>query len=366
VAVLIATLAAEERKAGDQFGMKRRPPAEARPTGKSPQIKQPDPMNKSNQFQPLACLLATACVATVWITPPARLQAQEQNAAVQQRLFASPEEAVKTMLDAAKAGDKAALHEIFGPDIHGLLTGDEVQDKANFDGFSRAMGQACVAEPEGADRVILDIGTNNWPFPIPLVKKDGQWFFDTDAGREEIINRQIGRDELNAIGVCRAYVAAQRQYFSKDRDGSGVPKYALKFKSTPGKQDGLYWKSTDEPSPFGALVAEAHSEGYGHDKKSEGPHPFHGYLFRILTSQGRAAPGGKSSYIVQGNLTAGFALVAYPEQWGKSGIMTFIVNQEGKVYQRNLGEKTTKAAGMTRYNPDANWTLVPEPGVTEP
>ena len=323
-------------------------------------------MKNSNPFQQLTGLLATAFIALSGLASPTLIQAQQPKAAVPQKFFASPEEATKTLREAAEAGDKAAVRAIFGPDIHDLLTGDEVQDKANFKGFSQAMTAACVSVAEGEDKVILNIGTNNWPFPIPLVKKDGQWFFDTAAGREEIINRHIGRDELNAIGVCRAYLTAQLQYFSKDRDGSGVSKYALKFKSTPGKEDGLYWSSTNEPSPFGALVAEAHAEGYGQNPK-HGPHPFHGYVFRILTSQGQDAPGGKSSYLINGKLTGGFGLVAYPMIWGKSGIMTFVVNQEGKVYQQNLGEKTGKiAAKMTRYNPDSRWTLVSEPGVSEP
>jgi hypothetical protein len=161
-------------------------------------------------------------------------------------------------------------------------------------------------------------------------------------------------------------VTAQIEYCREPRDGGGVRKYALKFKSSPGQRDGLYWPSTNEPSPFGALVAEAHAAGYGRHEAGSGPSPFHGYLFRILTSQGSAAPGGRASYLAQGNLTGGFALVAYPVQWGKSGIMTFIVNQEGKVYQCNLGEKTGAiAAGMTRYNPDRHWTFVEEPGYSE-
>jgi hypothetical protein len=328
-------------------------------------------MRTSLKQNPVPFAASTPLLIIVWaaiicVPMAARIHAEEPKSVAPQRVFESPDQAVKALLEAVRAGDKKAVHEIFGPEIHDLLTGDEVQDKANFQGFTRAMEAACVPAPEGDDRVILNIGTNEWPFPIPLVRKEGHWSFDTDAGKEEIINRHIGRDELNAIGVCRAYVAAQRQYFSKDRDGSGVSKYALKFKSTPGKEDGLYWKSTDEPSPFGELVAEAHAEGYGHNQ-GPGPHPFHGYFFRILTGQGDAAPGGKSSYLVKGNLTGGFALVAYPEVWGKSGIMTFIVNQDGKVYQRNLGEKTTQAATrMTRYNPDSKWTIVEEPGISEP
>jgi hypothetical protein len=190
-----------------------------------------------------------------------------------------------------------------------------------------------------------------------------QWFFDTAAGKEEIINRHIGKDELHAIGVSRAYVAVQQQYAKMAAGQKGS--YALKFKSAPGKKDGLYWPSAEnEPaSPFGAVVAEAHAEGYTSDKGA-GPHPFHGYFFRILTRQGQAAPGGKMDYLRGGNLVDGFALVAYPEHWDQSGIMTFIVNQDGKVYECNLGLKTTRiAAAMKEYNPDSDWKLVEDEGV---
>jgi hypothetical protein len=177
-----------------------------------------------------------------------------------------------------------------------------------------------------------------------------------------MINRHIGKDELSAIGVCRTYVIAQRQYASNV--GGGV-NYAQHFKSTPGKQDGLYWPVADgeTASPFGPLVAEAHAEGYG-IHKSDRPHPFHGYYFKILTRQGKAAPGGKMDYMSRGNLSGGFALVAYPEHWDQSGIMTFIVAQDGKVFQQNLGEKTSRMAGeIKEYNPDPDWTLVPDEGV---
>jgi hypothetical protein len=289
----------------------------------------------------------------------------QQKPAVAQRSFTSPEEAIKALQAATAAKDKAALDGIFGPDIHELLTGDEVQDSNNAQKFAAAMAQSCKPVNEGDDKITLQIGTNDWPMPIPLVKADGQWHFDTAAGKEEIINRHIGKDELHAIGVCQAYVNAQQQYATSNKDADGKPKYALKFKSTPGKKDGLYWATVEgEPaSPFGPLVAEAHAEGYV-GNTSKGPHAFHGYYFRILTRQGSAVPGGKMNYVDHGNLTKGFALVAYPEHWDQSGIMTFIVNQDGKVYQRNLGEKTSRiAAAMKEYNPDSEWTLVPDEGV---
>jgi hypothetical protein len=237
-----------------------------------------------------------------------------------------------------------------------------VQDANNAQRFAATMSQSCTQVKEGDNKITLEVGTNNWPYPIPLVRAGGQWFFDTAAGKEEMINRHIGKDELCAIGVCRTYVIAQRQYASNV--GGGV-NYAQHFKSTPGTKDGLYWPVTEgeTASPFGPLVAEAHAEGYV-THKSAGPHPFHGYYFKILTRQGEAAPGGKMNYLSDGNLTGGFALVAYPEHWDQSGIMTFIVDQDGKVYQRNLAEKTSQiAATMKKYNPDSNWTLVPDEGV---
>ena len=257
------------------------------------------------------------------------------------------------------------MHEIFGPQFHDLLTGDKVQDANHAQKFAVIMAESCKQVPDGDNKITLEIGTNEWPLPIPLVKTNGSWYFDTTAGKEEIINRHIGKDELHAIGVCRAYVTAQRQYASANPDADGVVQYAQKFKSTPGKKDGLYWPAVEnEPaSPFGPLVAEAHAEGYV-KHKGAGPHPFHGYYFRILTRQGKAAPGGKMDYLSHGNLTGGFALVAYPEHWDQSGIMTFIVNQDGKVFQRNFGEKTCRiAAAMKEYNPDSKWTLVQDEGV---
>jgi len=294
---------------------------------------------------------------------PSALKATEDKET--QRSFASPDDALKALREATAAKDKPALREIFGPEVDGLLTGDDVQDSNNAARFAKSMAQVCHPVEEGENKIIFEVGSNNWPMPIPLVKVDDQWHFDILAGKEEIINRHIGKDELHAIGVCRAYVVAQRQYANMIPKIGGGANYAQKFKSTPGSKDGLYWPvSEKEPaSPFGPLVAAAHAEGYG-DDKSAGPHPFHGYYFRILMRQGAAAPGGKMNYLSEGVLAAGFALVAYPERWDQSGIMTFIVNQDGKVYQRNLGKKTPRIGqAMKSYNPDADWTLVEADGV---
>jgi hypothetical protein len=206
-----------------------------------------------------------------------------------QQMFASPNDAVKALRVAVEANDRTALDQIFGPDFQSLQTGDKVQDANNARHFAYAMQQGYHLENGDNGMVYVDVGTNDWPMPIPLSQRDGQWYFDTVAGKEEVIDRHIGRDEFNAIGVCRAYVNAQREFANMN---NGV--YAEKFKSSPGKKDGLYWPAGpgEQASPFNDLVAETHIEGYDHHH-GNGPHPFHGYYFRILTCQGKAAPGGK-------------------------------------------------------------------------
>jgi len=327
-------------------------------------------MKLSNRWTRLAALLTIASLAGAVgcsAGPGAAGQRQEaqQKPAAPQRSFASPDEAVKALQAAVEANDNAALREIYGPEIDGLLTGDEVQDARDAKRFAALMAQGCKPVQEGEDKITLEVGADSWPMPIPLVKADGQWHFDTAAGKEEIINRHIGKDELHAIGVCRAYVTAQRQYAAANPDAGGAARYALKFKSSPDKKDGLYWPAAqnEPPSPFGPVVAEAQFEGFG-QSIGTGPHPFHGYYFRILTRQGKGAPGGEMDYMSHGDLTGGFALVAYPEHWDRSGIMTFIVNQDGKLYQRNLGKRTFRIArAMKEYNPDSGWALAPDEGV---
>ncbi len=321
-------------------------------------------MKLSQQITHFPRIFTIALLSILPIAYQAAGEDAQTKSAATQRLFASPDEAVQALRTATEAKDKAALAEIFGPELHELLTGDEVQDANNAQHFAAAMSEGCNPVKDSDDKITLEIGTNNWPMPIPLVKADGKWHFDTSAGKEEIINRHIGKDELHAIGVCRAYVSVQREYAGMN--AAGGTKYAQKFKSEPGKKDGLYWPSSggEQESPFGPLVAEAHAEGYTSHPSGTGPHPFHGYYFRILTRQGGAAAGGKMNYISDGNMTGGFALVAYPEHWDQSGIMTFVINQDGKVYQRNLGEKTARIAGsMKEYNPTSKWTLVEDEGV---
>jgi hypothetical protein len=276
------------------------------------------------------------------------------------KVFASPEEAAKGLLDAARSGDKSALLAVLGPQAADIVSsGDEVADKQALDRFVASATEMTRVEKDGTDKATLVFGRDDWPFPIPLVHGAAGWSFDAAAGEEEILARRIGRNELGAIDVCRAFVRAQREYASEDRDGSGLLKYAQRITSTQGKRDGLYWPPVEgEPlSPFGPLVAAAVAEGYR--KTSEKPIPYHGYLYRVLTAQGPHAPGGAYDYVINGNMIGGFALIAYPVDYGNSGVMTFIVNQQGIVYQKDLGEDTAATAEkMTRYDPDSSWDKV--------
>ncbi|MGA3180998.1 MAG: DUF2950 domain-containing protein [Verrucomicrobiota bacterium] len=274
--------------------------------------------------------------------------------------FASPQAAVAALVAAAKAKDTNAFHAIFGPQIHELVSPDVVQAGNSFSNFVRRLTQRVDQTRKSDSNIVLQIGADAWPFPIPLAQEGGQWFFDTAAGKEEILNRRVGMNELAAIRVCRAYVDAQREYASQPRNGDCVLEYAQHLRSATNTHDGLYWHAApgEEPSPFGPLIAQSHQEGYGHATKIMGENlaPYRGYCFKILTRQGSHAPAGKYNYIINGHMLAGFALVAWPEDWGNSGVMTFIVNQQGKVYQKDLGPKTSRlAAAMTTYDPDSAW-----------
>ena len=277
--------------------------------------------------------------------------------------FDSPNAAVSALTAATANHDTNAMHAIFGPEGHKLVSPDVVQATQEFKRFAQRIQEKVQLATNADATVTLQIGADAWPFPIPLVNQGGHWAFDTDAGRSEILRRRIGQDELGAIDVCRAYVDAQREYASQDRLGDGVLAYAQFLHSSPGKHDGLYWPAkVDAPlSPLGPLVAAARGEGYHHPARmlNDGQAPYHGYYFKILTAQGKHAPGGKYNYLINGRMLAGFALVAWPAQWANTGVMTFIVNQQGTVYQCNLGEKTAHiAAAMTRYDPDDKWAPV--------
>ena len=276
--------------------------------------------------------------------------------------FASPEDAAQALATAAGASDREALRALFGLATDELVAADPVQATNDLQKFSEAYEVKHRLTAHSEAEMILEIGNDNWPFPIPLAKKGGRWFFDTEAGKQELLNRRIGRNELATLSSVRAYVDAQREYASRDRNGDEVLQYAQKFASTPGKKDGLYWppELDGEISPLGPLVAQAKSEGY-RKKGTDEPVPYHGYYFKILTRQGRHAPGGRYNYIINRNMIAGFALVAWPAQYGESGIMTFIVNQQGRVYQKDFGPKTGKVApAMKEYDPDPTWRLSPD------
>ncbi len=305
----------------------------------------------------IAALLVTAVSVSFWSRP--------LMAAAPQKHFSSPEDALKGLVEAVKAKDNAALDQIFGPSSKDLRSSDEVQAAAEFEAFTRHVAEKTSLVKENDSKVIIHIGNENWPFPIPLVKTNGQWVFDTEAGKEEVLNRRIGEDELTAILVCRTYVKAQREYVLKDWNNDGVLAYAQKLRSDPGKKNGLFWRHAqgEAASPLGELVAQARMEGYKKDKSlfKEQPVPFHGYYFKILTKQGAHASGGKYDYIINGNMVGGFGLVAFPSNWGNSGVMAFIVNQQGKVFQKNLGPGTLKTAqDMDTYDPDETWTAVKE------
>jgi hypothetical protein len=272
-----------------------------------------------------------------------------------QRKFVRPEEAVPALIAAARADDKTALIEILGPGSDEVVSsGDPVEDRAARDRVVAAAKQRTRLETLPSGQVIAHLGNDDWPLPIPLVKDGNEWRFDTEAGKEEIINRRIGRNELKAIAASNAYVDAQRQYAKSQ--GS----YAQKVRSDAGARDGLYWEDPTgkQPSPLGPLFAEASAEGYGKQEAGGEPQPYHGYFYRILTEQGPGAPGGAKSYVKDGKMTGGFALVAYPAEHNNSGVMTFIVGPQGIVYQKDLGAKTGDAKSMKAYDPDESWMPV--------
>jgi len=337
---------------------------------------------KSKFSYPLPMLLlAYALVASPTVCAQPRAASQGASAG-NEETFSTPEDASQALVAAAEAKDRARLGKIFGSDYDQLLSGDAVEDDKDLADFAKGLQESAKLQKDSESKYTILVGDKSWPMPIPLVKEGNEWHFDTKAGLNEILNRRIGENELSAIATCRTYAVAQWEYFTEgDHDNDGVAEYAQKFMSSPGQQDGLYWPTAadEKPSPFGELVADARAEGYGRkpganasnakpagatslpaEKSGQRPrHPFHGYYLKILTQQGPSAPGGQYNYIINGNMIAGFALIAYPEKWGNSGVMTFIINQQGRVYQKNLGPDTDKvASGMTEYNPDPSWQLV--------
>jgi hypothetical protein len=274
------------------------------------------------------------------------------------QVFVSPDEAGNGLLNAAKSGDPNRILAVFGPDAKDIiLSGDPVQDKNTDDKFVAAYGVMHRWRRMPDESQDLLIGADNFPFPIPLKKNaGGQWFFDVAAGREEILARRIGRNELSVMDVCLALADAQSEYYSQRLGDGSTQQYAVKFISDTGKQNGLYWDSPEgQPkSPLGPLAAFATNEGYS--LKPDSHVPFHGYFFHMLTRQGSHAPGGAKDYVVNGKMTGGFAFIAYPAEYRNSGVMTFIINQDGVLLQKDLGSATTQtAAAMTEFDPDPSW-----------
>jgi hypothetical protein len=317
----------------------------------------------ANLFVPLAAVLICALSSSAQTSGPST--------------FPSADAAVQSLVAAAKTSDPGALEKLFGPEYKDLFSGDQAEDRKDWGDFSTAVEESAKLRKDGDTKYTVLVGKDGWPMPIPLVREDDKWVFDTKSGLVEASDRRMGEDELSAIETCKAYAVAQWEYFTEgDWDHDGVAEYAQRLISSPGKHDGLFWETGegDSPSPLGSLVANARAESNGSGDvagndagkgapKEEGPSgsraPYHGYYFKILTSQGASAPAGKYSYVINGNMIAGYALVAYPAEWGTSGVMTFIINQQGRVYQKNLGSNTASIAShMTSYNPDSSWKLV--------
>ncbi|MDX2495672.1 MAG: DUF2950 domain-containing protein [Desulfuromusa sp.] len=284
--------------------------------------------------------------------------------AAEQAIFPSPQQAVSALVNAIKNDNDVELINILGSTAEGLVSsGDKVADQNGKARFLKAYGEKYSFEQEDSGKVTLLIGDKSYPFPIPLVQQGDTWFFDTQSGMEEILNRRIGRNELHTIQVMQAYTNAQREYACLIRD-DGPPTFAQKLASTEGKKDGLYWETEtgERESPLGPLVAKAVKKGYMAGLNENTDTPFRGYLYKILKSQGKHANGGAFDYIIDDKMILGFALVAYPAKYGASGIMTFIVNQEGLVYEKDLGAKTSiLAAAMTTFDPDSTWEKYLDP-----
>lgn len=293
-------------------------------------------------------VIVLASCSMLWAATPAP----------KQKLFEETDEAVQAFIEALRKDDTKALAEVLGPSSGALISsGDPVADRRGREAFLREYDKAHRLEA-GGGKIVLYVGADDYPFPIPLVPDGASWRFDTAAGREEILDRRIGRNERNVIQVCLAYVDAQREYYARERKQGQAREYAQRLASTPGKQDGLYWdgRPGETPSPFGSLAARARAEGYG---VSGGRAPFHGYYYRILTAQGQDASGGATDYVAGGHMIGGFGLVAFPAQYGASGVMTFIVNHDGVVYQKDLGPNTpTLARQMKVFDPDKSWQKV--------
>ena len=293
-------------------------------------------------------VLAAMMIAAIGFVP----------SAFAQKTFSTPDDAVKALIAAARAQDTKQMLSVLGAGAKSIVqSGDAVADRAALERFAKAYDEANRLDTAGDAKATLNVGKDDWPFPIPVVKTAKGWQFDAKQGKEEILNRRIGRNELAVIQVVQAYVDAQREYYTANPMHEKLLHYAQKFASAKGKRDGLYYPtaSGEPPSPLGQLVAHARAAGYKPGESAK-PVPYYGYYYRILTAQGPKAPGGAYDYVVRGKMIGGFGLVAYPAQYANSGIMTFIVNQDGVVYQKDLGPKTAAIPGtMSKFNPDESW-----------
>ncbi len=280
------------------------------------------------------------------------------NSAQAQQVYPSPEDAAAALAAAVKDGNRRAIMRVLGSNAGEIIEfGDEVADAETRQRFLSAYDAKHSVKVADNKKATLIIGSDDFPFPIPLISKKSGWEFDTAAGRMEILYRRIGRNELDTIQTCLAFVDAQDEYAEKDRTGDGVGTYAQRIVSSPGKKDGLFWRDDRDPSPLGALAAQATEEGY--KVGAEGSAPYHGYYYRILKGQGSGAPGGMMSYVVKRKMIGGFALIAYPAEYGNSGVMTFMVNHAGTVYQKDLGTRTAAIAKrITLFDPDQTWKKV--------
>lgn len=298
-------------------------------------------------------------VVLVWLGSAHGLHAATQ---LTQQTYASPEEAVSAFVAAARSHDLPALRAVFGQDGERLLSsGDPYADEAQQRRFVSSYDEKHALVQRAPDCMELDVGSDEWAFPIPIVQSGGRWRFDTQVGAQEIIDRRIGRNELAAIRVSLTYVDAQRDYFARKKQETGTGSYAERLVSTTRRQDGLYWPAPpDGPeSPLGPLVAEAEEEGYPGERVNGKPIPYQGYYFRILKAQGPNAQGGAKDYVQSGRMTGGFALIAWPAGYASSGIMSFEVNQDGAVFQKDLGHDTGQAAAtITRFDPDLTWARI--------
>jgi hypothetical protein len=311
----------------------------------------------SGSISRLPAALAAAFVAAfIWVGD-AVAASPSSNAPT---TFSSPDEAVKTLVEAAKIGNVDALVRIFGSDSRDwLLSGDDVHDAQARQRFVTAYEQKSALEMQGSDKAVLSVGDDGFPFPFPLVQKAGRWSFDAAAGKEELLNRWVGKDELATIETLRAIVDAQHEYAMTVAGPGHAPEYAQKFRSTPGKKDGLFWPAAagEKESPLGPLLADAVKAGYRAPDANSGPVPYQGYYFRILTGQGEHAPDGAYDYVVKGKMIGGFAVIAYPAKYGVTGVKTFMVNQNGVVYAADLGPQTAKVAERAqKFDPGAGWS----------